>query len=51
MKITEIIKIFNVHRETIAHWIKIKEGNGYFESKKRISERIFTQTTHCELAF
>ena len=34
MKIVEASMIFNVHRETIANRIKIKEENGHCESKK-----------------
>lgn len=34
MRIVEASMIFNVHRETIANWIKIKEENGHCESKK-----------------
>ena len=34
MRIVETSKVFNVHRETIANWIKIKEKNGHCKSKK-----------------
>ena len=34
MTILEVSRIFNVHRETIANWIKIKKENGSCESKK-----------------
>ena len=36
MRIVETSKVFNVHKETIANWIKIKEENGRCESKKGI---------------
>ena len=34
MRIVEASKVFNVHREAIANWIKIKEANGNCEPKK-----------------
>ena len=34
MKIVEASRLFNVHRETIASWIKIKKENGNCEAKK-----------------
>lgn len=34
MKIIEASRLFNVHRETIASWIKIKKEKGNCEAKK-----------------
>ena len=34
MKIVEASRLFNVHRETIATWIKIKKENSNCEAKK-----------------
>ena len=32
--IVEASRLYNVHRETIANWIKMKKENGHCESKK-----------------
>jgi transposase len=34
MKIVGASRLFNVHRETIANWIKIKKENSNCEAKK-----------------